>query len=96
MTSTPIVGVSPDLTQPAPATRPPDFEICDTFYGHNLNVIECYKAAEQLPQGDSQRGYGVAQRQNNPAPYHVLPFSIQEGQLDKVAWAIQHLANPYF
>ena len=78
----PIAGVSLDLTQPAPAARPPDFDHCDAFYGQNLNTVECYNAAERLPQGNSVRGYGVALRQYNPAPYYVLPFSIQEGRLE--------------
>lgn len=79
-----------DLMHPRSLFTPPDFVTCDEAYGRNLIPRECYEAADRLPHGENPRDYQV-RRGNNPPPYYTIPFSIQEGVLERLPPLVRFL-----
>lgn len=64
----------PGLVPVAPT--PPDFHLCDQFYGTNLDHVDCDLAGSQLPVGTNPVVYAL---RGSTVPY-VLPWVAQHGQ----------------
>ena len=63
-----------DLIPVAPI--PPDFSICSSWYGENLDAQDCQKAAGTLPWGSQPVSFRVDRQKS----VYNLPMSVIMGQ----------------
>lgn len=74
---------------PTPSVRPmkwPDIEICDRFYGEDLQVSHCNKAYDKLPVGDQFENF-VTQKSSPAARERKVPFyytDTEDGKIEKI------------